>query len=372
MRIRKQKLKFYSLTDIMERNAQYNMIFGERSNGKTYAVLEYGLTKYVETGATLAIVRRYAEDFKSKRGATMFDGLVANGVIEKLTKGKWTGVHYWGGRWYFYKMDDNLQKKIISETPFAYAFSLVSTEHDKSTSYPTIETILFDEFLTRQRYLPDEFVLFMNTISTIVRYRDNVKIFMLGNTVNQYCPYFNEMGLSNIKKMRPGDIDLYEYGTSGLRVAVEYADNPNRGKPSDLYFAFNNPKLQMITGGTWELALYPHCPCKYKPNEVIFTYFIEFNGDLLQCEIVSHETMLFTFIHRKTGAIKYPETDIVYSPEFNPRPNYRRKITGNIDILDKKVYYFFKSDKVFYQDNEVGEVVRNYLSWCSTESILNR
>ena len=51
---------------------------------------------------------------------------------------------------------------------FGYTFALSDSEHNKSISYPDVRTILFDEFLTKHTYLTDEFVLFMNTISTIV------------------------------------------------------------------------------------------------------------------------------------------------------------------------------------------------------------
>ena len=34
------KTKYYSLTEILKKKAIYNMIIGERSNGKTYSVLE--------------------------------------------------------------------------------------------------------------------------------------------------------------------------------------------------------------------------------------------------------------------------------------------------------------------------------------------
>lgn len=355
--------KFYSLKRILEKDAQYNVIFGERSNGKTYAVLKYGLERYTSHGEQLAIVRRWQDDFTGKRGQVMFDSIVANGEVSKLTNGEWTGIYYYGSRWYLCKYDED-GKRISQEQPFAYGFSISSMEHDKSTSYPNITTICFDEFLTRTTYLPDEFVLFMNVISTIVRNRTNVKIFMLGNTVNKYCPYFKEMGLNHIKEMKQGDIDVYRYGNSELIVAVEYTTANKQGKDSDLYFAFDNPKLSMITGGAWEINIYPHCPVKYKPSEVLFTYFIEFAGDMLQCEIVQHEDMLFTFIHRKTTELKHPESDYIYTTGFSPKPNVMRKITKPHSELEKKIAWFYQNDKVFYSDNEVGEIVRNYLLWC--------
>ena len=67
------KQKFYSLKNILARNAIYNVIIGERSNGKTFAVLQYALERYVKTGEQLAILRRWVEDFTGKRGSVMFE-----------------------------------------------------------------------------------------------------------------------------------------------------------------------------------------------------------------------------------------------------------------------------------------------------------
>lgn len=347
----------------MQRNSIYNVIFGERSNGKTYSVLKYGLERYVKHGEQLAIVRRWADDLVGKRGLTLYDNLVANHEVSRLTGGEWTGIYYYASRWYLCRYEGD--KRVNSDTPIAYGFSLSTMEHDKSISFPYIGTIFFDEFLTRGHYLPDEFILFMNTISTIVRNRSDIKIFMAGNTVNKYCPYFREMGLKYAKDMKPGTIDVYKYGDSNLTVAVERTAPNKAGKASDIYFAFNNPKLSMITGGEWEIDIYPHCPVKYKPKHVLFTYFIDFAGDLLQCEVVSCDGLDFTFIHRKTTPIKYPDSDIIYCQDFNVKPNYRRKITFPVDNLDRKIGEYYKRDKIFYQDNEVGEIVRNYLMWCN-------
>lgn len=357
------KQKFYSLKNILSKDAQYNMIFGERSNGKTYAVLKYAIEQYIKTGEQLAIVRRWSEDFTGKRGMTMFDAIVANGEITKLSKGQWTGIYYFGSKWYLSKYDEDSGKRVTTEQPFAYGFSISAMEHDKSTSYPSITTICFDEFLTRQAYLPDEFVLFMNVVSTIVRHRTNVKIFMLGNTVNRYCPYFKEMGLANVRNMKSGTIDVYRYGDSELKVAVEYTAN-RQSKESDFYFAFDNPKLSMITGGSWEIDIYPHCPVKYKPKEVMFKFYIQFSGDMLECEVVSHENLNFIFIHRKTTDLQFPEKDLIYSPDFSPLPNWKRKITKPTSNIERKIAEYFIKDKIFYADNEVGEIVRNYLIWC--------
>lgn len=356
--------KFYSLKNILSKNAIYNIIIGERSNGKTYACLKYGLENYVKNGEQMALIRRWQDDFTGKRGQTMFDALSANNEVAKLTGSEWTGIYYYSSRWYLCRYNDD-GKRETKEEPFCYGFSLSSNEHDKSTSYPRIKTIVFDEFLSRAFYMPDEFVIFMNVLSTIIRHRNDVKIFMLGNTVNKYCPYFSEMGLTHIKEMKQGDIDVYKYGNSALIVAVEYCKPNSRGKQSDIYFAFDNPKLAMITGGKWEIDIYPHCPVHYKPHDILYTYFVLFNGDVLQCEIINAENRLFTFVHRKTTPLQDTNRDLIFTTEFDSRPNYRRKITKPFDEIGKKIASFYIADKVFYQDNEIGEIMRNYLLWCN-------
>ena len=365
-----KKPKFWDIRNILSKHAIYNIVFGERSNGKTYGVLEHGLEEYFEKGSRIGIIRRWEEDFRGKQASTMFDALIENGVIYRLSKGKWNGVIYQSHRWYLCSRNiDNPKEIIRDEEPFAYAFALSSDEHYKSSSYPHIRTILFDEFLTRGTYLPDEFVKFTSILSTIIRLRTDVTIFMCGNTVNQYSPYFTEMGLSNIKKMERGKIDVYSYGDSGLTVAVEYSDFPTKEKKSNMYFAFNNPKLEMIRSGAWEMDIYPHLPIKYKPKDIIYTYFIVFDNETLQCEIINvtdenKNDLVFTYIHRKTTPIKEDGYSLVYSQESSPLPNHRRKLTKPTTDIEKNIVSFFVRDKVFYQDNEIGEVVRNYLEWC--------
>ncbi|MCS5736934.1 phage DNA encapsidation protein, partial [Herbiconiux daphne] len=254
----------------------------------------------------IAYVRRWKEDLTGRRAATLFSGLVENGEVTKLTQGEFTGIHYWAGKWYLCNYDEAGKAIYADQDIICFAFALSDNEHNKSTSYPNVGIIIFDEFLTNSLYLNEEFVAFMNTVSTIVRRREDVKIYMLGNTVNKFCPYFKEMGLEHIQKMQQGTIDVYAYGNSALTVAVEYckSNTDTKNKEANKYFAFNNPKLEMITGGAWELNMYPHLPHKYKPRDILLTYFIEFNDNIYQCEVISLGDVWFTYIHVKTTPIK--------------------------------------------------------------------
>lgn len=361
-----KKQKYYSLKGILSKHAQYNIIVGERSNGKTYACLKYGLECYVKDHSEMAYIRRTKEDFIGNRGVNLFAGLVANGEVEKITHGEYTDIYYYASRWYLCKYTEK-GERVKCESPFCYGFAISTSEHDKSTSFPHVRNIIFDEFITRTYYLSDEFTLFQNLISTIIRLRSDVTIFMLGNTVNKYgCPYITEMGLKHLKNMKQGAIDVYKYGDSELTVAVEYCKPDEKGKPNNYYFAFDNPKLAMIKSGVWEMDIHPHLPVKYKPRHVLLHYFIEYSGELLHAEIVSINGMTFTFIHPKTTPLSEKEKthNLIYSTEIKPQPNYHRRITEPCDKITNKVADYFSREQVYYSSNEVGEIMMNYIKWC--------
>lgn len=357
-------MTYYNTNKIDKKKTTYNVIFGERSNGKTYALLKKSVKEWVKNKSQSAYVRRWKEDLTGRRASRLFSGLIENGEIGKLTNDEFSGVHYWAGKWYLCNYDDNGKAIYNEQNIICFSFALSDGEHDKSTSFPNVQLVIFDEFLSNKLYLNDEFVLFMNTISTIVRRRENVKIYMLGNTVNKYCPYFNEMGLTHIPKMEQGTIDVYQYGTSDLTVAVEYCKTNKQNKTTtNKYFAFNNPKLNMITGGAWELNIYPHLPTKFKPNNILLSFFIDFNDNIYQCDAVEVNGENFIYIHEKTTPIKNDD-DLVYSLEYSMKRNYNRNIFKPMNKTQQKLTWFFVHHKVFYQDNNVGDAIGNYLKVC--------
>lgn len=369
-------MKYYSLTPILKKapSARFYMIFGERSSGKTHAVQEYCIKDFVKTGHQAAVIRRFREDFKGKRAASYWDSLVYDGnghnKIKEYTKGKYDHVEYQSGRWFLAYYDDELEKNITAPEPFAFAFALTEMEHEKGNSFPGIHTIFMDEYASKGNfYLPDEFVLFMNVISTVFRGRatPDMKVFMCANTVDMVgCPYYKEMGLTNVKKMKKGQIDIYNYGNSGLQVAIEYTDSPNpEGKPSDVFFAFDNPRLRMITQGDYDLLVYPHLTEGYEKKEVILSYFIKYEDYTLQADVILRQNETLTFIHPKTTPIKDEDRDIIFTTEANSQFNYYGRLTKPVNKAVKKLFWYFVANKVFYSSNEVGEAVARYLYWCN-------
>lgn len=363
------KSKYWDIKPILNIKAQYRIIFGERSNGKTYGTLLHMMEDYIKYKKQFAYIRRWLLDIKAGKMQQVFDSIVRNGEVTKLTNGQWNGIKYRSGK--FYLIATNGDDTVEDETPMGFVFAIGAMEHDKSISFPGVENILFEEFISRNGYLDNEFTLFMNVLSTIIRDRDNVDIWMLGNTVSKECPYFKEMGLRHVFQQKQGTIDTYTYTKQGMEniIAVEYTKNL-ASKKSDKYFIFDNPRLEMITGGAWEMAFYPHLFEKYKPNQIAFIFFISYRDVILQCEIIEGKETIFIFIHEKTTPLKYREDDLIYQQEPCSSPNIRMDITRCKYLIEKKILDLITQERVCFQDNEIGEVFNDYLKWCKQHSVI--
>lgn len=350
--------------DVLEYDALYYIIFGMRSNGKTTAAMLCAAIRYVMYGEPCALIRRWDEDFSGKAVGRFWYVLEKLRVIEYLTNGRYNGVYAYSKQFYFCNIDEKGKRQNAPE-PFCYGFALTQMEHDKGGTYPeTIGTVIFDEFMTRLSYIPGEFALFANAISTIVRDDGQAKIWMLGNTVSYYCPYFREMGLKHMRTMQPGDISIYTGLHEDCKTVVYYSDGLPQGKKTDKYFAFDNPRLQMITAGKFEFGLWPHCPRDFNPEEIVFSFFLDFDEELLRGDVIRGERDEWIFITPKTTPLKDEDNDLIYSDKDDPRPNWRRKMTKPRTLAERAILELITAEKVFYADNQCGETLRTYLQWC--------
>lgn len=369
---------YYSMKNMLYQNADYSVIFGEKSNGKSYQVIQLAFVLWWYYRKQTGIVRRLDDNLKPRYAKKIFSNLEYNELIIKETKGEYKGfidwltnhqydsVIYVSREWYVAKkLDDGTYE--TNPDVFASAFALTKVDNYSSTSYPLIQLILHDDFIAIDNfYLPNEFVDYSILLSTIIRKRTNVKVFMCGNSNNRYCPYFIEMGLKHVKDMKQGTIDLYTYGDSDLRVAVEYCRTTKAiNKQSNKYFAFDNPKLKMITSGDWKINNYPHLPVKYRDKECLYKCYIVFNDEILQLNVILVDKDIFLYIHPKTTEIQENNTQLVFTQEYSHKYNYRRKFTHNTKIEDL-ILKCIAQDKVFYSDNNTGDTFDNYLKWCNT------
>lgn len=178
---------WYNVNKTLTHNALVNIIIGPRGFGKTYALKKKAVQNFISKGQQFIYLRRYqAELDLVKEG--LFNDIIVNEEFERSIDYK--------ENCYFY--DDKLM---------GYAIALSRGNHYKSASFPFVSLIIFDEFIidTTQNahYLKNEVRKLLDFFETIARMRDNVKIFMLANSlsfINPYTLYWN------LKKPKDGKI----------------------------------------------------------------------------------------------------------------------------------------------------------------------
>ena len=192
-------IKWYSLDEILKRNVQYYIIYGERSNGKSYAVDKYIIDRFFEFGEQFAFVKRYEEDIKRKYMSEVFNPFEEY-LEEKYNK----RIKFYQGQWLVF--DKDKEGKLSECEVMGYAFSLSNVNRTKATTYPKIETILFEEFMSIDcTYIPDEVNMLLNLVSTIVRQRHTPKVFLLANAISKYSPYSSALGIK-LHRINKGQI----------------------------------------------------------------------------------------------------------------------------------------------------------------------
>ena len=348
---------YYDIRRILKHNADYNLIVGQRSNGKTYGTLSAALTSYLNNGARTAYLRRYNEEITPGNIKGLFDPH----PIADLTEGEYNGTVYKSHRFYLARYEEG-EINARDDVPFCQTFALNTWERQKGADNGKFDYIVFDEFITRDFYLPNEFVIFCNVLSSLLRDRDGTKIFMLANTVSKHCPYFAEMGL-NHSVLDIGEGEIVTTKTKeGLKIALELCAESTNTQKVKKYFSFNNKRLEMITRGKWETKNYPHLTERVTKDNIIVRFWIFYDnhsavGDL--CELNGN---IFVHFHEGDPA-----------REYNPNTHYRFSDTPEISPLASNCVYkpvnkaqavfcdAIRRQKCFYSTNEVGEYIRNWL-----------
>ena len=355
----------YDITNIDNTGATYRMIIGQRSNGKTYSVCKHIVEDYFKEGKRGAYIRRFEESITPKNIASLFNPHLMN--VWELSNHRFNGVFYRAKEFWFVAYDDSGKIVDKDDKSFCIAAAINTAENTKGEDRGEVHTIVFDEFMTRVGYLQNEFVRFMNLLSTLIRDRDTATIYMLANTVNKYCPYFSEMGLKNIELLPKGEIAIYTYGDSRLTVAVELCDEVEATKKTaSKYFAFDNPQLKMITKGEWEFQIYPRPPYKIYDEDIQLRFYIQFADQMLCGELVhSHLKQycndVFIFIHPQTKDIIVNDDTVMYVTNFSTCRMHVRFLQDTPTPAHQLIYNLIRRKAVCFNDNDTGEIFRNWL-----------
>lgn len=370
------KKEYWDGTKLLKKDPHYAMCFSERATGKTFFFQCLSIYQFHELNETTVYVRRVDKRITRSEMGRMFKAVKEK--IPVLTEGVYNNAVYDSRAFYLNRINEKGEEMERSSTPFMYILPLNVQDDVKSVfNDNTVSMVWFEEFITRERYLTNEFLKFQSLISTVVRLRDNVVIVMTANTVNKFCPYFSEMGLYRVKEQKQGTIDVYRYGESELRVVVEYTQpriSSGKEKKSNVYFAFDNPQLEMVKNGEWEIASYPHPPWHTKGDELLIDdIWVCLSGTIIQGEIRFSENLEMIYaLFWSTN--KQSLDDILIKDNTTIFCNETPKCGNHVFYLNsglgKMLINLLKNDKIYYSDNSTGEVFNNFVKQMSTISTI--
>lgn len=338
-----KKPRYYSLKNILKEESPYNIILGERSNGKSYGVKGFCIKEAYNNGNEFIYLRRYELEVK----AVDVESYFADSPISEYTNGEYETVTVWRKGIYLANYDDD--GKIVRGKRIGYCMALSASTHYKSTQYPFVKYMIFEEFVTDGLYLQNECNLLMQLVSTVYRNRKDGKVFLIGNTISRVCPYFYEWELRGIPKQKQGTIENYfhYFDDKEIKISVEFAEQSNI--KNTMFFG---KSAEQIVTGAWKSEAHPHLPKEYsnykKLYEVRYLYKdFDFILELLRDK---KEKYILLFIHPNT---KHRDIDRTVSNIYNPSPLVTSNLTKltNGDILIKEL---FESDKAVYSDNLTG------------------
>lgn len=225
--------EYYTTDRILSKPAEYYISIGNRCNGKTTAWCIHLIDEYFKNGGQFGKIERTGFIGNDDIYLSWFTKYAQNYCREKYN-------HYIdvvGHNYYLVDMDNeylplekNQRRARKNYKPFGKTFSLGLEVKYKSTEYPQITTLIFEEFtlINQYGYLEHEVDHFLSLLSTINRQRNNLKVVLIGNTISKYNPYFELLGIKiNKLHLKQGDIAYLKDKTykRGARIVIEFAES---------------------------------------------------------------------------------------------------------------------------------------------------
>ena len=333
----------------------------DRSTGKTTNWLLFGMTMNKLYGTVIQYVRQTNDMITPRNSKNLFDTILDNNYVSKLTDGKYNTIVYKAKRWYYAKSDENGEIEEQKNTNFMCMLSIDNAENYKSSyNAPYGDLIIFDEFIGKY-YYRNEFVRFNDLLKTIIRDRQSPIIVLLANTIDKNSQYFNELEIYNtVQNMKQGDSEIIT-SERGTNIYVEILESgvkkqKTRSIVNTLFFGWKNPLISSITGDDWAINNYPHIP-QYNSKIILKRYYLDFNNTLLALDIKScDEIGMYVAVHRATRT--YDDSIIFTIGEIDKN---NKRFRFGFTPSDKRLWELYKRNKFYYASNDIGSLIDNYV-----------
>ena len=174
---------YYTLDKALSYNALFYFIIGERGVGKSFNAKKFCVQDYINHDNQFIYLRRYKEELDLAT-QSFFDDLKDAG--------------YFDDHEFEVKGGKKLTKFYMDGEVIGYGIALSTSNILKSTPFPKVKNIVFDEFILdvgNYHYLKNECTKTLDVYETVFRTREG-RMFFLGNAISIDNPYWNYFNLS--------------------------------------------------------------------------------------------------------------------------------------------------------------------------------
>ena len=339
----------------------YYMLISKRGVGKSTTFVLLGMILFKLYGVKIQYIRQKADMLKPKYAQELMSTILACGYIEKLTEGRWNYATYYANKWCFANIDED--GKVIEKTNLHFMYTLSidqSFTYKSNYNAPDGDITIFDEFIGKY-YTPNEFVYYMDILSTIIRKRTGVLNIMLSNAIDEYSEYFEEFEINDrIRQMKKGDADIITT-PGGTKIYVELIDHhdKNSARLNKEYFGFKNPRLYAITGaGEWNVPLCKHYDLTEEVEVLDKTHYIKMGLNLVNLELCRSDK--YGYIVRVHKATKIHDDSVIYTMDEIEDERYRKG--HGWSKVDRYYWSLLLKDKWHYATNSQKNFVDKYQS----------
>ena len=355
------KNKYYSLDRIKKVQAHYKMLLGGRNIGKSYATKHDVAQNCFDNNKQFIYLRRWDEDIRVKNAINYFNDL----DVSKITTGQYNEVEILQSKIYFSYRENG---KVTRRHHIGFVHSLNQAERYKSQIFPRVQYIIYEEFITDARYLPNEPEQLLEYVSTIFRERTGV-VYMVGNTISKLCPYFKAWNLDKVLKMKTHDIALFENVTNVLtdkgdielsvKIAVEMC-----GAESVLSKMAFGSSADMIVKNKWRSRT---CPLLSQATRdecnLMYTLFVICKNLSFRMELLEYKGCIFWYVKPQTKTLENMQELRIVSDKTSMYPLHTSGFNP-ITEREARAFRLIKDKKIYYCSNSVGsdfeQVLRDF------------
>lgn len=196
----KAKNIYWDINKTLSRQRLFNFVLGPRGCGKTYGWKKYVINRFLKYGKQFVYVRRYETEMPAAEMRNFFDDVGPKEYPDIEFKA-YNGI---------FRINNKIAGWYV---PLSKAAML------KSTPFPNVESICFDEFIIatgKVSYLTNEVRQYLELYSTVSRDRD-ITAFFLANSISIANPYFIYFNISFEPEQKVKLLPL---------ISVEFVENP--------------------------------------------------------------------------------------------------------------------------------------------------